>query len=793
MNLILDLKPTGSKQDVLITYFDDKTFQTKEILLQQKHIIPTVEINSEKYDLDKIMTDLENKYPDFEFELKNFGQVQNSKIIWQKGNRENKKILEYYPKQNKQLFITNHSQRFYPRSISGINIEDTLKQIKNIKEISEIKILEDKSLILKSNKLAIKKLPDKIFKIKQYESKPIIDLEKAREKKIQIKKSLKNHLDGISIVETQEGYKIRVRTFNHLQINKRFINFKELELGAKEIKYDPLNLNSPKKQLRDTHPLYTELDINKKLEDQINLNLNPYAGDLEKIIQKVLTYYKKNTAVIDLEVTEYGTTQNLKNQTPSGKIFMAVLKSQTENNIYLTNKAHNKKIREKLNYQDANIIYLDNEKDLILKLEEDSKKYDFILGYNFDDYDQLHLTKYNQQESVLWSKKQEQILDAYKFAKNRLSILKDQKLSSLANFEKSISYEEMEKLLKEKTPQSIKKIIEYTNQDGEKTWDVLTKILRYAIIESMSVNKPVSSIFRSKPSKNFYEAGQRKYFIKLNTYRDRHEFSPMKHYKKFEERESNEEIMTNLLNPASGLKRIEGTLYYPTIFLEPLKEIIFTNPLLSKSYRELLDEKNPLNKLLLINLLSSSLTVPVDKIKNHIENNNLEFAKLHSSKDMYSSNSDHLKLNQESFIFSKTYDIPNYVTDINGKDLSITMLNLNNEIAMHLINLEYEYSAGNLLINSNKGIKIGDFKGIILGKNELIGKVNDFDITYGKNFPKNKYLKDLLNTYLSQKSLDVNEWMNKIPKDLNSDQLKIAKAILQVTPNKNKSNTLYLF
>lgn len=793
MYRILDLKPIGTEEDVLITYFDDETLETHKILKKQAHIIPSIEILEEKYSIEKIITELEQNYPESAFEAKPYGGVKGSKIIWQKGPRKNKKNLEYFVTDQKQIFLTNQEHRFYPRTIPLQNPESYLKKLTKINGVKTAKIRADNTIELLTNKEALKELPQNIFKIIQYDSKTL-ELEEAKQKKQRIKQTLKSYIDGLSIIETKEGYKVRVRTINHERLKQKFSNFLKPEINAKEITYDPLNLNSPLKQLRDTHPLYTEFDPEKTLEEQINLEIFPHKEEnLEQTIQKTLNYFKANTAVIDLEVTDYINEPTFGKKIISGNIFMAVLKSQTENKLYITKKAHNKKIREKTHFE-GELIFLENEEELIKKINEDAKKHQFIMGYNIDDYDQLHLKKLNIAGDV-WEKKQNNILDGFRYAKNRIKLLKDKKLSSLGDFNKSISYEEMENLLQQKTPETIQKIINYTAEDGQKTWEVLTNLLNQSIIESIATNKPLTSVFRAKPSKNFYDAEQRKYFINLNTYRDRHEFSQIKFFNKFKNRETNEEIISDLIPSNNELKKLEGTLYYSDIFIESFKEMIIKNPYLKHIYQETHKEKNPLKKLISISTLSGALTVSADKIKNHLERNNLKFGEIHNTEDLYRENNteNHFKINQESTIFAKTYGISNYKKSFEEKTLDITMLNINNKIAQRLNDLKTDYVIANLSLNANQGIPLGQLRAITLNKDELIGKLENLHITIGKNFPKNEYLKNLLNTYLENQYIDTNKWLRTMPKDLNDSQKKIVKAILQINPAKHKTNTLYLF
>ncbi len=787
---ILDIKPKGSGDEVEVAYFDDETYTVQREFGKKEHIIPTIELVKDKYPPEKVMSLLSQKYPERQFEVKPYGFKKDSYVIWAKGPRKFKKDLELHLKKNKQIFITNHEHRFHPRTIN-INDSQTLnsleKKVSQITGVSEIERLPT-NLKLKTNKRALRELPPNKFLIVEYESE-MLTKEEAEQKKKAIKKQIPGYIDGLNVFGEDDDYRVRVRTISHPVIQKKFKNFLLKEMNAREISHDPLDLNSPKKQLLMFHPIYSQYLPGVELEKQEHKDLLVFKEDLEDIVKKATTFYKKNTAVVDLEVTDY-----TKNVPLSGNIFMAVLKSETENKLYMTSKVHNKKIRAHLNsiqeFDSAELIYLDNEKALAERLFEDANKYEFVMGFNIDKYDEPHLKKLGD----IWQvNKNERILDALKYVENRLHLTKDKKLGTIGKFKKSIDYGEMERLVREKKREGIEKIVRYTLEDGSGTWNVLSEMIELGVTESIAVNKPLTQVFRNKPSKNHYDSGQRLYFLKLNTYRDRHEFSKVKHFKKFKERKTNEELLKSIHPSSSKYNRIEGELYYPTTFIEPLKAIIHSSPAVSKLYDDVYLEKDILKKLLMLSVVTGKLTVPVDKIKNYMESLDLEFGKFYDVTKIYPDAEAEEKGNQTSFIFAKSYDVPNYIWQTNDKSYDATIINYNNEIARKIEETTYEHAIRHLLVNANRGIPLGKIKALQLEEGELIGKLDDMTITLGRKYPKQGYLKDLLDTYLQEESIDVNEWLFKMPEGLNPRQTQIVKAALQVNPLKKHKNQGYLF
>lgn len=686
------------------------------------HIIPSIEINFKKYgyeNLNEILNELEPLFPG-RFEAKPYGskrstdeysdadfyrEGQETGILWYLGDRADKKNLEFFidEENKKQIFINNIAKRFKPRTriLSDSQIDDAKNYLENFlvskelsEELSKHEVsIDDLKINERSNYLelickepVLKFLDKKLFRINVYDSEDFKKESDAEAYLEEIKKleGFKIHVDQAKVIKRRKGpfdvrYGVRITSDENSSFVKKLSNSgmtpaydsitKKRLLKSRENNGDHLFLNSPTQQLRDFFPSHIFYDPEIPLNKQKNKDVPAFKhrgsgnSELEDAVNSAYKFYLNNSVVIDLEVTDYDkNSKDRKNLT--GRIFMAVFQSEKEKKIYITKeawKSEKNKTYFKQKTKDVELVFVEDEIELISSLTKASSKYEYVIGHNFQEYDQRHLAKFNDENKLfkkgkislqekerikqlkksngasrLWNKSLKNILDTHKYVKNRVHLLEDYKLATFAGFDKSIDYDEMERLVKSKKVEDIQKIIDYTVEDGEKTKEITDVLLRTATIESFAFNKTFSSVFSSNPVKNFYDAGARDYFMSMKTYKNRHEYSPRHNLEKLEARESPDELIFNLLKREKQKEgMVEGFLVYPKAIIDSCKEIIYKNPTTRLMYEEMLKEDNVLIKTVYLHNLHSAVHVAVDKVKNFMESVGLEFGKRYSPVDVF--------------------------------------------------------------------------------------------------------------------------------------------------------------
>jgi hypothetical protein len=854
---LLEVIPKGMNgKKVEIKYYDTKTGDVHVKEDEWEHITPTIEINLKKYEYesaDEIISELEGIYPG-RFEEQHYGKRKTEKsdaskfysggqettIIWHYGNREDRKDLEFFldDKKKKQIFIRNSPKRFKARTI--VMDDDTLEREKEYLEdilkehnvqSEDIKINERRKYIeVKCEEPLLKKLDPEIFRINVYESKQFNKEKDAEEFLEEIKKTedFKTYIDQAKVVKIRKSnFDIKHCVRITLAENKNFKKIKGMmrlsEEGkksyrAREELWDPLHLNSPTKQLNDFFPAHTIYKPSKKLSEQANKKTPAFShysfedpSELEKATEAAYNFYLKNSAIIDLEVTDYDT--NIKDKV-TGRIFMAVLEAENEKKIYFTKEAwRDEKNKDYFinETKGTKLVFVEDEIELISALTKDSQKYEYIIGHNFKEYDQKHMVKYNDENALfkegkisledkerikrlkkenktnrLWNKSLNNILDTHKYVKNRIHVLEDYKLATFAGFDKTISYKEMERLLKSGRIEDVQKIINYTVEDGVKTKEITDLLLRNATIESLASNKKLSSVFTTNPIKNFYDAGTRNYFMQMHTYKNRHEFSPISNLEKLEARESPDELIYQLLK---GEKQVEGiisgTLIFPDVIINSCKNIILNNYATRLIYQEMKRETNFLIKIDMLQKLHSFLHVPVDKIKNFMKAAGLEFGKKYELSDVYKTYE--LENNEDAYFeekkdgcsdyeFSRTNYIfsAEYKTDRRYERRGLilydyVMLDINNKIAEGIDNMRGKDSANNMqrniisrteglyVLKKNEGYELGDIRAVNFKDKGLIGKIEDYKLYLNRQKPRGEgeaLVKEMLNSFFEGATQD---------------------------------------
>ncbi|MFP4567461.1 MAG: hypothetical protein ACLFN8_00810 [Candidatus Woesearchaeota archaeon] len=843
-----------------------------------------------------------NEYDDSTF----YREGSETVLIWHRGNREDRHNLEFFLDEDKkkQIFIRNSKKRFLART-EIIPDFDELASKKDylFESLKERGVFEDdisvnykrKFVEVKCVESLLKELDSSLFRINIYEG-PEFDSEKTASEylnKIKEVSNFKNHVDQFGVVHKRRSkfdvkYCVRLTANNNISFMKSLsediligeTKYRGLKpLGdliksnddknvklrrAREELFDPLNLNSPTSQLRDFFPLHMLFNPKKTLLSQINNKVPALShfvsekpvSSLEGAVNCAFNFYLKNSAVIDIEVTGYDKSS----RDISGRVFMAVLESEVENKIYMTKDAwlnddvksiylDNLSKRNSLTNSNVELVFADDEVDLIGLLNFDSMKYEYIIGHNFEEFDQKHLIKFNNDSALnrqgiisdsvenkikqykqknnsknLWTLSSKKILDTKKYVENRIPILKDFKLATFANSSKSLDYNLMEEYVNSGNPDLIWKIIDYTIEDGVKSRVVKDLFLKNAVLESIASNKPLPSVFNNNPVKNFYDMGSRDYFMRLGTYKLRHEFSLRHNLEKLEDRLSPDEIIYSLFKREKQTEGIiSGELVFPGVIINAGIDIIKNNHSMKLIHERMLESSNFVEKYDLLAKHHSFLHVAIDKIKNFMDLAGLEFGKRYRVEDVFKSfnvegdvfedvyfsdnlgGSSDFELSRTNYIFSAEYKCGRKIVRRGLIPFDYTMLDINNIIADHIRYL------GVGLVAKTEGLYVREFTGLNFGlgvvdavnfkDRGLIGRIDNFNVYLNRKEPKSKnddlifrmfnYFLDNLGDHKDMQNKFLDEIYSRPPAFWKANQ-KYIRALTGIDPYKSKG-TLPLF
>lgn len=727
---------TGNKVKVELIDTNTNQFLTKE--LTSNHEVPTREIIPNKHgSLKEILNELENEYPEIIFNTYKYGGIKaypdkkvedvedvapNSRESFiirakMKDRAQRKKLTYKFANNKKQLFITNTEKNAASISKTYDSEEEAQTAYNHYVTTLKGKIPEEDISIrektgkhfiqILTQKRNIKHLDSKEFLIQRYESEKITDKKELEQLLEKLEKfSQPDKIDKFSVVETlnkkrKKQYHVILSSTSEKEIQteleKHNLFLKKDMHGNPEILsrlklYDPFNLNSPTTQLRNKFPIYSEYDSSKELDEQIHIEQNPLSEkDLEARIDSVFKTYKENTCSIDLEVIDYT------DEIPSGRIYMAVLNSEKENNLYITkeawrNQTWKERLEKTLSEKNVTPIFLEDEIELIAKLNKDAEKYRYVMGHNIIKYDYEHLSKFNntgklesriaeinsklfkiyqnfnekeqkrfglieeakkiakdlkrieevkkqyniKKSTNLWTKSKQQILDTYPYTKNRITLLGNSKLATITGFDKSLNYKEITRKIKSEIFQDFLDVCNYTIEDGEESTKATNLLLKNAILESALVNKPVQTVFNTDPVMLHYEAGDRNYEITTGTYSKRHERNFTRFIERLKARKSLPQIMKKMMSPiATKSGEIKGDLIYPTVLFDTFQEIITKNTVAKYIYESAIKEKNIMIKEDLLSKLEYYLRIPLDKARSYMEAKNLTFGEDYDVEKIY--------------------------------------------------------------------------------------------------------------------------------------------------------------
>lgn len=867
-----------------------KRYGSKKLTKEQKKLFENTDLNDRKfvelpteYGLkEKLEKDKEEKRQQFG-DIEQYLPNERSIIIWHLGSREDKKYLEYFldKKKNKQIFIKNSPKRFTARTnlMNQETLETTLENLKQSLRIPKEDIERKKNYIqVKLEEKDLEKLRYKnYFRIFEYISKPF-NTEKQAEAHLEETrkiKTIKTNTDKIRIIKIREekstkikfyakinaskndeetlfnlkalGYKENKDEYRKIKINGELVKLQKL--STRELKWDPLDENTTAGQLRDFFPAHMIYYPTISATAQANSKIQPFThiehgnSDLEDAVKDAYEFYKKNTAIIDLETIDW-----VADEIPSGRVYMAVLRSETQNNLYVSkevwaNDKLRKQVEEKYKNIDGEIIFSEDEIELISQLNQDAKKYEYIIGHNYHAYDHVHLTKFNYESKLfkkgeidektkerikevrkkngddrLWTHKKEKSMDSYKYLRTRIDLLKNHKLSTFAGFKKSIDYFEMDELIKKKTLEDLSKVIDYTFEDGLKTKELMDKLLYNSVLEGFAINEDLPGVFGKNPLMNFYDSGKRDYFMKMNTHRNRHERSYHRHIDKLLARDSPEEILEEKIKKQpQKIGMHEGELIAPIIWLNVFEEYINNRPVLRLIKERVHQETNPILKADLVSKLSAAVHVMADKAKNWIESAGLIFGERYDAKDVYEflhetdkTKAEHIfrttndfELNRTSWIYGIEYGLKREKSDYFDLPVEKTILEINNRFADELEKFRendfigrtknYFFSNGDI-----PGIKIGNMKGINLGggtsAHKIIGKLRDNEYLYefygNTAAPKNKIVQNIVDRVVFEENdldeIDV-EYMFRLKDKEKKTYGSLVESLTGINPSKLKT------
>jgi len=726
---------TGNK--VVVELLDTEKKEFLKVEKTSNHEVPSREFIPAKHgSLIETISELEQNYPNINFEAykyAGFNVFVEKKVVPEDVTQDSKEsfiirakmedralrkqLTHKFGKKKNPLFITNTKNNALARSVYFDTEEEAQLEYEHQKTKLRNKIAEqDISLKERNGKYFLEVFTENknmkfldllTFRVQRYESKKFID-KKELDSFLKELETFPNPdiIDKFSIVESLDKRKRKQYVAIASSTNQRAVEavlskygfFKKIDLSGRSVLLpiqrfqDSFNLNSSTTQLRNKFPLFTVFDSTKTLDEQINYSQNPVSENvLEQRVNEIFETYKLNSCSIDLEVIDYDS------EIPSGKVYMAVLNSEKENRLYITEEAWKKqgwkqKTRAALKNQNVKLVFVEDEIELIARLNKDSKKYRYVMGHNILNYDFEHLTKFNNLKKLehrlscineelikiyrnfdetetrrfalldeakalaknlrrlgevkekysirksdkLWSRPKQKILDTYPYVKNRISLLGDSKLATIAGFNKSLSYEEITKKIKSGNFNDFLEVCKYTLEDGEKSTIATNIILRNAILEAILVNKPVNSVFNTDPVMLYYEAGDRNYELTTGTYAKRHEQNFQRFIERLKARKELPEITKQFftgLQTTSG--EIQGDLIYPSLLFKTFKEILESNAIAKHIYELAKKESNILVKEDLISKLEYFLQIPIDKAKTYMERKNLVFGEDYPLEKIY--------------------------------------------------------------------------------------------------------------------------------------------------------------
>ena len=797
--IILDIKPKGKGTGVEITYLNPETNEVFVKKDHSEHITTTQPIPEEL--AEEVLEELKGKHPDRKYELKNYG-FTDKKVIWQVGSREDRKDISY-KLEDGEIFITEPEDKYLAKPINERLAE---KDAENNPEITE---LTGKKRV-RTTKAGLSTLNPENYKIIRMESPPL-----EKEEALELKKIIRNYqglkekIESLDHFETpEEKYKVKFRINQDSELIEKLKKFnldiKRKPSGKPDYEAsidtsDPLNLNSPTKILRFKHPLYSNYSPDLSLEEQVNKEDYRRVEDLERTVEDVFDYYLQNTAAVDLEVVDWNEEEKI-----SGRVYAAILKSEKENKLYLTKEAwKTPEIRSQLKTKEAELVFAEDELDLVKKIDESAKNYKYITGHNFDEFDQKHLTKKYLKNS--WSITTNRVLDTLPYLKNRVKIFKNNRLESMSEFEKSQSYEEQAKRVKSTNPSDVNKDIKYTETDGEQQWELIQKIMKNAVAEAVITRKPLQSVFRAKPELNFLEAEERKYFLNMNSHRDKHVKNPNQQREKIKGKYSTKELLKELINDSESYEQIEGYLGRNPLFFTSFFNVINETPEFKYLNKLHTFEKDALLRDDLSTKILTGLSEAIEDVKEYAESTSNKFGSDINSEKLYKLKTDEEKeeLNLKNRIFTVKHNAKSRKTE----DYDDTIAYFNSLLKPGEEDLE-GYRAGEYRITEHKDdYTLGRVRAITLGEGRFVGVMNKNVVTQGVKWPRDNpkkapphevYANKILTNWVLEEPLPplkeamqgLNTKPGKTPKynQLGEDLLNtLYKAIRKKTPKKEST------
>jgi hypothetical protein len=630
-------------------------------------------------------------------------------------------------------------------------------------------------------------------------------------------------------INGKENFVVKIDAADEKDVQK---TLKKVHLNAREKREarmdasDPLGLNSPTELLRFWFPPNMPYDPERPLITQICRKKHPFTfhGDgtwsIERTIKEATAFVLKNLAGLDDEVTAY-----TKDVPISGRLFMSTYDPADDKKIYATKEFWRTKEFQQIianSFPQIKFEFIEDEYYLRARMSNDAQHDLLVFGHNIVEFDQRHNAKYNQENALLqegkitpeehakiaaargsykntegkkpqdlWMVTKNSLLDSYTYFGHRNKLFANDKLATIAGFEKSLSYKELEEKLRSGKIEDLLEIVNYQAIDGDKTRELAMRIIPHALLESLAVHKPLQSVFNANPVLNFYLSGRREYMLAKNTHRDRHEMSFRRHLEKLDNRMHPQDIFEESLGEMNVVPGIfEGGLYYASPVIETFKSTF--SPVEEYMYDQMLYTKDVLLKMGKILQMSAAIHVQADKARNFMIAGGSKFGMHDFAENIFKSlnvseniveayyamekerqTSDY-ELSRTGYIYSIEYGAGGDVLTHGSLPYYTNILELNNEYAKRIADFKkkgFIARANNLVVSQEPqdisyGYYLGDVRGVALKNGRMIARFTKTmdgkkysDVYQGIEIPENetilRLLEDFLdNTFNREKSLE---------------------------------------
>ncbi len=397
---------------------------------------------------------------------------------------------------------------------------------------------------------------------------------------------------------------------------------------------DPCSLNSPSKLLQWYYPPLMMVDNLDSIPLPHEIKRRKFI-DLESVVND-------SYAAIDIEVEGW--------ETGHDQIFMVVYASDKSKIVFHDLPFNQREEHE--SYKDFQLIQFTSQKDLGIKLttilhEEDPL---WIYGHNIMNYDQLQLRNLTQaynpatNEHYPVTKSSQGIgrvitkgrftLDTYTYMFNYLNIFANNKLETIADFEKSISYEEQAQLVKdakEGDENAFLKLTHYCATDGDITVKTAERFKELVALKSLHFKRDPDSISSSSKLTIADNYWKRRHFLIKGNFRDQWK----KHWSKKENFSldwlKNQDMISSGFQ--QGIFDDIHTVYltpfiaaaYKTSYNTRIKQSNLLEVIANPFVRKIKESNSVLEKFDLLQTINAELSFPIEEIDKILSRENQTF------------------------------------------------------------------------------------------------------------------------------------------------------------------------